>query len=247
MVAGPAAEEAVELARRLPDLRVGLHLVLTQGRPALPADAVPDLVDRSGMLRANLFIYGVDIALRRRVRQQLAAEIEAQFEAFRRTGLALDHVSAHEHYHLHPAIARLLLDIGPRYGMQALRVPDEPREVLHSLDGRPRAVEAALMKPWLGRLRRGAEKRGIVTADAVFGLAWTGDMTADRLAGLIRALPPGVVEIYLHPATADDFAGHAPGYHYRQELDALLAPEVGEAVRLSGREVGGYSDISATT
>jgi predicted glycoside hydrolase/deacetylase ChbG (UPF0249 family) len=33
MVGGAAADDAVERARRLPTLRVGLHVVLVQGRP----------------------------------------------------------------------------------------------------------------------------------------------------------------------------------------------------------------------
>lgn len=244
MVAGPAAKEAVALAHRTPSLCVGLHLVLSQGRPTLPVSEVPDLVDSDGMLRANLFTLGVDIAFRPRVRRQVAAEIEAQFRAFARTGLPLDHVSGHEHFHIHPVIARILLDIGPRYGMRALRVPSEPPDVVRRLGGTRRGFEALLMKPWLGRLRRKAKARRIVTPDSVFGLAWSGDMTTERLAGLIGALPSGVSEIYLHPATADDFAGHASGYHYRQEFEALLDPAIGEAVRASGRAVGGYADIA---
>lgn len=242
MVAGAATAEAVALAHQTPSLRVGLHLVLSGGRPILPVSQLPDLVDGDGSLRSNLFTLGVDIAFRLRVRRQLAAEIEAQFRAFAETGLPLDHVSGHEHFHIHPAIARMVLDIGPRYGMRALRVPGEPHGVLRRLGGRPRRIEAMLMRPWLARLRRGAQAKGIVTADAVFGLAWTGDMTASRLTRLIGALPGGVSEIYLHPATRDDFAGHAPGYRYRQELEALLDPAVGAALGASGRRLGGYAD-----
>src|SRR5471032_3146050 len=36
MVAGDAAADAVERARRLPTLRVGLHVVLADGRPSSP-------------------------------------------------------------------------------------------------------------------------------------------------------------------------------------------------------------------
>ena len=41
MVSGAAAGDAVARARRNPNLRVGLHLVLVEGRPTLPAAAVP--------------------------------------------------------------------------------------------------------------------------------------------------------------------------------------------------------------
>ena len=37
MVASPAAADAVRRARALPGLRVGLHVVLVEARPALPA------------------------------------------------------------------------------------------------------------------------------------------------------------------------------------------------------------------
>ena len=45
-------------------------------------------------------------------RLSVAAEVAAQFGAFRATGLALDHVNAHEHFHLHPTIARTIISIG---------------------------------------------------------------------------------------------------------------------------------------
>jgi predicted glycoside hydrolase/deacetylase ChbG (UPF0249 family) len=44
MVAAPAAEDAVRRARALPGLAVGLHVVLADGTPILPPDALPDLV-----------------------------------------------------------------------------------------------------------------------------------------------------------------------------------------------------------
>src|SRR5581483_10915639 len=42
MVAAPAAADAVRRAKALPRLRVGLHIVLVEGRPALPPEQVPD-------------------------------------------------------------------------------------------------------------------------------------------------------------------------------------------------------------
>ncbi len=80
----------------------------------------------------------------------------------------------------------------------------------------------------------------------MFGLRWTGAVTAERLAALMPLLPDGLVEIYTHPATRDDFAGHAPGYAYADELKALTDPEVIAAVKRSGRRLGGYADVDAS-
>src|SRR5262249_4903018 len=158
------------------------------------------------------------------VRHQVRAEIEAQFEAFRASGLALDHVNAHKHFHLHPMIAAEIMAVGARYGMRGLRVPREPASVLAAIEPQAARVPAWVTAPWTRRLDRGAGRAGLTPPDAVFGLAWSGAMKKARLLGPLQHLRGGRREIYLHPATADDFAGHAPGYRYADELAALIAP-----------------------
>ncbi len=68
-------------------------------------------------------------------------------------------------------------------------------------------------------------------------------MTAARVEGVLRALPEGRSEIYFHPGTRNDFAGHAPGYRYTDELAALTAPEVIAAAHAPGIALGGYGDF----
>ena len=80
---------------------------------------------------------GADLVLAARSTERMkevAAEIEAHFEAYRASGLALDHVNAHKHFHLHPTIAALVIAIGARYGLRGLRVPIEPAGVLAGID-----------------------------------------------------------------------------------------------------------------
>ena len=96
----------------------------------LPPSAIPDLVDGTGHFRTDMARAGAAMFFRPQVRRQLAHEIEAQFDAFRATGLRLDHVNTHKHFHLHPTIAATILKIGKAYGMRAMRVPLEPRDVL---------------------------------------------------------------------------------------------------------------------
>jgi hopanoid biosynthesis associated protein HpnK len=225
----------------LPRLRVGLHVVLVEGLPVLPPERVPALVDTNGSFRTDMARLGLAIALRREVRRQLRAEIEAQFEAFRATGLTLDHVNAHKHFHLHPVIATEIIAVGARHGIRGLRVPREPGSVLSAIEPQASRVPAWVTAPWAALLDRRARRAGLQTPDAVFGLAWSGAMTTSRLLGLLRQLPEGRSEIYLHPATTDDFAGHAPGYGYAEELAALIAPDVIAAAR--ELRLGGYADF----
>ncbi|MDB5447315.1 MAG: cellobiose transporter [Phenylobacterium sp.] len=176
--------------------------------------------------------------------RQLEAEVLAQFEAFAATGLPLDHVNAHKHYHLHPTILDALLRIGRRFGMAAVRAPVEPRATLALAEPGSRPAAAWLSGPWAELARRRIRGEGFRVPDQVFGLRWSGAMDARRLGALIRHLPPGLSEIYLHPATADAYEGSAAGYGYVEEFQALLDPQVIAAARREGVALGGFADFA---
>lgn len=243
MVGAPGAAEAVEIARATPSLRVGLHLVLVEGRPVLPAAELAALVDRQGMFRTDMAAAGARMVFDPAARRQLAREIEAQFEAFAATGLPLDHVNAHKHFHLHPTIAGMMLSIGARFGLRAARLPIEPAAVLDAAEPAVRHRRGWITEPWARLARSRFRAQGVLVPDQVFGLAWSGAVTEARLFGLIQRLPPGLSEIYLHPAANGEYPGAAPGYAYEEELAALMAPRVVEASRAPGVRLGGYSDF----
>lgn len=243
MVAAPGAAAAVAIARRLPDLRVGLHLVLVDGDPALPVEEVALLVGRDGRFRDDMVAAGARMFFDPRARRQLAAEITAQFQAFARTGLTLDHVNAHKHFHLHPTIAGLTIEIGRRFGLRAARVPSEPSHVLTRIEPNAGSIASNLLRPWLALLRGRMKRAGLSTNDHVFGIAWSGAMTESRLLGVLDHLPDGVSEIYCHPATDDE--GGPPGYRHAAELTALTSPSVRARVTALGLKPVGFADLGA--
>lgn len=240
MVAGDAKDDAVQRARAMPALGVGLHVVLVEGRPFLPPERIPALVDTDGRFRTDMARVGVTIFASPAARRQLAAEIEAQFAAFAATGLPLDHVNAHKHFHLHPTITGAILKAGRRHGMRAARAPVEPRSPLRAVDGSgagPR-IETA----WARLVRSRMRRAGMLVPDQVFGLAWSGAMTADRVRGLLERLPDGLTEIYTHPATGT-YPGAAPGYDYRGELAALTDPLAKAVITRDSVALGRFTDF----
>ncbi len=258
MVAAPAAADAVRRARALPRLRVGLHLTLADGLAQLPPDTIPRLVDANGRFDggesgARLARQGWRWFARPAVRRELAAEIRAQFQAFERTGLLLDHVNAHKHLHLHPTVLRLLLEIGREFGLRAVRVPAEPlwfaRRYANGAGGALTTLLAAAgLAPWLAFMRRRLEAAGLDRNDRLFGIAASGAMSEEALLSILARLPDGATEIYLHPATQAG-AAIAPSmgsYRHTDELAALLSPRVATALALSGAARGGFLDLAAT-
>ncbi|MBV8574675.1 MAG: ChbG/HpnK family deacetylase, partial [Acetobacteraceae bacterium] len=162
-----------------------------------------------------------------RTRAQLAAEIRAQFEAFRATGLAPEHADAHKHMHLHPTVGKMLIAIGREYGLRAVRIPAEPPSVLAACGARVSPGQRLLYR-WTRLLRRQAKAAGMHINDHCFGIAWSGHMTATRLLRLASHLPDGVSEIYFHPATRRDATLSAlmPDYEHQAELETLLNPRL---------------------
>jgi len=247
MVGAPAAADAIRRARALPGLRVGLHLVLADGSAMLSRDLIPDLADEAGRMNSRMFVNGVRFFLSPKVRRQLEAEIRAQFAAFARTGLTLDHVNVHKHFHLHPTLLNMLLLIGREYGIAAVRVPDEPLWFAARAGGWPAAAGAVLLAPWIAIMKRRLRAARMPHNDRLFGVAASGAMDEAILLAILARLPPGITEIYLHPATESGaaIASSMPEYRHADELAALLSPRVREAIvgRNLGR--GGYADVPA--
>jgi len=230
MVGAPAAGDAIARAGRMPSLRVGLHIVLADGPAVLPRAQIPDLVDADGRFGDAMARDGFRFFFLPRVRRQLAAEIEAQFARFEASGLALDHVNAHKHLHIHPTVLSLILAQRRRFGFSAIRLPA--------------SVDPPLfLKPWLSMLRRRLDRAGIAHNDRVFGIDETGAMDETALLAALGRLPAGVTEIYSHPATQRGITPSMASYRPIDELAALLSPRVRQAMDDLGLKRGGFSDF----
>jgi hopanoid biosynthesis associated protein HpnK len=231
MVTGEAAGDAVERARRLPDLGVGLHLALVDAKPALPPERISELTQPDGRFRTDLAWLGARIFFSAQARLQVAAEMRAQFELFRATGLPLAHVDSHHHYHLHPTIFALLVPMAKEYGAKGIRIPFEPplaswRARRERLIGR--LSTAAFHALRASRMRALAIRHGLAVNDAMFGLFDSGQMNARNLLSYVQHLPLGLNEIYCHPGSRAWSEPHPMPESYRpvDEFQALVSPEI---------------------
>ncbi len=248
VIAGAAAEDAVRRAKKMPKLGVGLHLALLDAPPAMPAAEIPDLVDPGGALAARPFWNGARIALMKSVREQARAEMRRQFELFAMTGLPLDHMDGHWHFHQHPSLIGFLVNgMAREFGVRAVRVPSEPALPSWRAAGRTglvgRGRTALANRVIWNTTRKRLAKAGIGTNQWFFGLNDSGAVVRERMLGFVENLPPGVSEIGLHPASVRPTGPHALPAHYRsvEELQALVDPAVIEACKTV--RLGRFSDF----
>ena len=236
MVGEPFAADAVERARRMPDLGVGLHVALSRATPVSVPGDIPGLVDRDGLFRADLAGAGFRFFFLPNVRRQLESEITAQFEAFAKTGLTLDHVNAHNHLHLHPTVLGFILKSGKRFGMKSIRIPK---------DTNAKGIGVLFLKPWLALMKSRLQKHGIKHNDVLLGLDETGFLDTKALISLIEGLSEQTAELMCHPATGP-WAGMDPmakGFRHDLEFAALIDDATKAAIQKTGVNLIAFRDI----
>ncbi len=231
MVTAPAWEEAVELARSIQSLGVGLHVTLVQGRAVLSPSRLRAIIDSEGNFAHDPTRAGLQYYFSRRAREEVLAECRAQFERFLETGLPLSHIDGHLNIHMHPVVMDALLTLAQEYPIPAMRLTREDLTTSLTLDPRH-----ALRKRWesvvFTSLARTTAKKlrhaRIPYPDRLFGLHQSGALDESYLLGLLPRLQAGVTELYSHPARlpCPEVERWTPNYRRDVELAALTSPAV---------------------
>lgn len=236
MVNEPGLDEAVKLAKENPKLGVGLHLSLLHGHSALLPEKIPGLVNARGEFSNNSVSAGMKYFFDDDLREQLHAEIRAQFKKFHSVGLLLDHVNGHLHLHLHPVIFKILIDEAEGFGIRHLRLTRDCLARSRRMSSGHlfyKVSHAVIFECLSSRARGPLREKGIKHAQITFGLLQDGRVDEEYLLKLMPELPLGDSELYSHPSL-DKF---------KHEFDALISPRVREEIRKWGIELIRYQDL----
>jgi hopanoid biosynthesis associated protein HpnK len=249
MATGPRTRAALHLARELPDLCLGVHLTLIQGRSVLPPPALPHLVNSQGFFPHNPVAAGWRYFRQPNLLPEIRRELAAQIETILRAGLPLWHLNGHVNLHLHPRILPVVVDLAREYRIPAIRLAREDwRATLVLAPDHPLPkIAQGLIFAWLcRRAERVARAAGLLFNDQVFGLLNDGRMTRDYLLGLVPQLQPGVTEIYGHPGLYADpeLRRWAPHYQRQAELTALLDPRLRDALAAAGVKMTDFRELA---
>ncbi len=245
MVAGAARDEAAALARENPKLDVGLHLVVCRGRSVLGPERLAGVVDAAGNFAETPVAAGMRYFFNRAIRARLRDEIRAQIELHLKLIGRLDHIDGHLNFHVHPAIADLLIELCAEYRVSCMRLPRE--RVFTTLGlardhARRKIVEAVIFRALSRRARRKLNDRGIRSTDWLFGLHQTGHLTEAYMLGIVARLPPGLTELYFHPAA--EVGGPPPALEAQSEVAILTSARVRAALSERGVRLTNFAEVA---
>jgi hopanoid biosynthesis associated protein HpnK len=231
MATGPAFEDAIAIARSLPSLGIGCHIVLTDGVPASPPETIPSLLGPDGKTFRPSLMNFVQALLRGNIREaDIEREAEAQIDRLQQAGIAITHVDTHKHTHLFPAVTRPLLRVLERNNITAIRNPFEPaftQRLAHA------DLKRRLQIHLLNRLRPTFERHPqlqnsrVLTTDGTLGVSATGNLNTSTLDEILKAMPTtGTFELVCHPGYNDrdlDRVTTRLRSHREIEMQALLS------------------------
>jgi len=244
-----AVGRSFELAARMladhPELDVGAHLAIVgEDPPLLSAREIPTLVDRRGAFPLSYRTVVRRGATGRLDPDDVRREFTAQLDRIASAGQPVSHLDTHQHTHLWPSVARVVVELATERGVPAIRTPRS---------GRLLPVGAAVNLLSAG-VRRRVASAGLATTTTYAGLDEAGAMdgAAFRTAvgGLTGALPlsGGSVEINTHPGEAGDpDLGRFDwgGYRWPDELAMLCDPATRALVTSLGYTLGSFRNLIA--
>jgi len=217
-----AADVAVAV-KETPKLGLGVHLVLTMGKPVLPREAVPSIVDSNG----NHFKYDPFIAnIPKLNMEEVKAEWRAQVEAFiKAAGRKPDHLDSHHHSSFFtPELFRGMLEVASEYSCP-IRNPI-------AYGSNPTAGMPDVADPMAKHAPLLIKEFNARTTDTIFVDFYDEGATYDVLYDIFNKLPEGTTEIMCHPGYVDEAFAKESVYNFQREreLKILTDPAVKQAL-----------------
>lgn len=233
----PCSEYAASLRSSVPMLCIGVHLTLSQGRPVLPPERIPTLVDSNGAF------HEYSEAIRRLKRREfLPSEMEAEFRAqiawLKARGINPSHADSHHHTHLYPCSIGAYRAALLKEHIPYSRAPRHWSYPAAGLVGGPhgggtiRRVMVSAYMEYLQRvsLRKFILPKSSVTAHPEFQRKWAN--IGEGWSQTLRNLPAGDFELGCHPGFPESNLSEADAIADRREIELrfLMSQEIKDVI-----------------
>jgi predicted glycoside hydrolase/deacetylase ChbG (UPF0249 family) len=241
----PDAERLGEFVGRFPHISVGVHINPIVGRPCLPRDKVPSLLNENGSFLGRGFAraWRTGLIAPAVLELELGEQIHRVKEIARRN---FTHIDSHQNSHL--SYFRLFVRLARHWNIPFIRTNASliGLEARHPWKARARTY---VLRPYVLAAHvyrcaqmRWAKREGLRMADRLVTVGYAGVGNKSQVGNwerILQNLPAGTYEIYCHPAHPDDVLRSWASYvePRLQELEILRNAHlrdvaVSEGVRL---------------
>jgi hopanoid biosynthesis associated protein HpnK len=201
----PAAEQAVDLAKNLPALGVGVHLNLTAGKPLCRDSTVKLILDPQGHFALSPGKLALASLITGKVRTAIETELASQIQWLTDKGIKPTHLDSHKHVHSFPTIFPIVCRLAKRFGIPAIRYTFEPKQVCQlpwPLTDRESRKRASLVRT-MAKINRW-QNPAFFKTDALLGVAHVGTINAAFMRAVSLYNAASTAELMTHPGYAYD-------------------------------------------
>ena len=219
-----------------PKLGLGVHLVLTMGKPLLPRGAVSSIVDENGNhFKYDLFIANIPNLKMTEVKAEWRAQIEAFIKAASRKP---DHLDSHHHSSFFtPELFRGMLELAREYDCP-IRNP-----IAHG--NNPTAGMPAVANPMKDHVPQLMQEFNTPSTDTIFVNFYDEGATHAELLDILSKVEDGTSELMCHPGFVDNAFAKESVYNFQREseLKILTDPAIKQAIVSHNIELITFADL----
>jgi len=198
----PAADGAVEIAKKLDSLGVGVHLNLTEGEPISRTECVRSLTNSEAKFGFSPNVLAILSTAVHRIRNAIRAELSAQIQWVLDRGIEPTHLDSHKHIHCFASIYPIVCELARKFGIKAVRYGFEPKAISSVpwplTDKRSRKKSGLLRQ--MAKINR-LQQPYFLKTDCLLGLTHTGKIDVSFFKAVSLYNKAATAEVMTHPGT----------------------------------------------
>lgn len=234
MVNMPYFEDAITFLKKYPQVSVGLHFNITEGKPILIPNYVGTLLREDDSfyfwtaLAWHMFINRVSL-------KEIDEELKAQYAKLKQTKVKITHIDSHHHIHLFPSVFKIVNAFADKQGVGGLR--GNRFNVWNLTVGTFRKpittqliVNTLLLMNTL-RMKNYEDTRKI---SRFYDINWSNNMPPSEFAKILKNLPEGTTEFICHLAVLSDTGNRTFLQPRYKALKLLTNPQIKKHLKKNG-------------
>jgi predicted glycoside hydrolase/deacetylase ChbG (UPF0249 family) len=242
----PAAEHAVELAKNLTTLGLGVHLNLTAGKPLCQDNAVKLILDSQGHFALSPGKLALASLISGKARTAIETELASQIQWLIDKGIKPTHLDSHKHIHSFPTIFPIVSRLAKRFGVPAIRYTFEPKLVSRlpwPLTDRESRKRASLIRT-MAKINR-FQNSAFFKTDCLLGINHVGKINTAFMRAVSLYNIASTAEVMTHPGyTYDLDANKTRLFKQREiEVEALCSEKTKQSFKEAGIKLIHYGQL----
>jgi len=245
-------EYAVKMAKEVPNLGIGIHFNLTEGKPLTEISKIPDLIDAQGNFKSNA-VQRKNLLFGKHKLAQIELELKNQLENLLDNQIKPTHFDSHHHITGVPLAFKASAKIAKSYNINKARITDidfiytsfyggsKITKLKQDLKNAPKAFVHKRNKKLL-------RSQGFLTPDIKLLPNRVLPILEDPIQQFIRTLStlkPGVTEISFHPGylNSDPNDSIKTAELRIRDLKIANAPEVRQYIKENNIQLINFKNI----